>query len=284
MSNIITADFNGIQVFFQDDAYLNATAIAKHFNKVPVEWLRLETTQQYIDLLSKKLNMGKSHILKTTRGVNGGTWLHRRLAVPFARWLNVEFAIWCDEQIEKILLNQGANNPTTTDDRTGLRNAVNMLVSKKGLLYNEAYNLVHHYMNVNSIDEISKEDLPRAVEYVHKIVLEGELIVEQHKIENFTLTADDVVDLAWCLFSAKQQNDLLQRLVKPLDEIKSGYSSQVYTFASEYRHCWQIPFPILDKLVALIDKSASSVNYERIVMHFNSIRNEINKPAYLFCK
>lgn len=44
-----------------------------------------------------------------------------------------------------------AERKTTVDDRTGLRNAVNMLVSKKGLLYNEAYNLVHHYMNVESV-------------------------------------------------------------------------------------------------------------------------------------
>ncbi|OOF39973.1 hypothetical protein BKK47_05410 [Rodentibacter mrazii] len=106
MTNIITADYNGTQVFFQDDAYLNATAIAKHFNKLPNEWLRLDSTQEYIDLLCKNLNTEKSRILKTTRGVSGGTWLHRRLAVPFARWLNVEFAIWCDEQIEKILIDK----------------------------------------------------------------------------------------------------------------------------------------------------------------------------------
>ncbi|HDX0977183.1 phage antirepressor N-terminal domain-containing protein [Pasteurella multocida] len=67
---------------------------------------------------------------------------------------------------------------TTVDDRTGLRNAVNMLVSKKGILYNEAYNLVHHYMNVEHIDEIPAEKLPIAVEYIHKIVLEGELITD----------------------------------------------------------------------------------------------------------
>lgn len=106
MTNIITADYNGTQVFFQDDAFLNATAIAKHFNKLPNEWLRLDSTQEYIDLLCKKLNTEKSRILKTTRGVNGGTWLHRRLAVAFARWLNAEFAIWCDEQIENILINK----------------------------------------------------------------------------------------------------------------------------------------------------------------------------------
>ncbi|MDA3979847.1 phage antirepressor N-terminal domain-containing protein, partial [Gallibacterium sp. AGMB14963] len=65
---------------------------------------------------------------------------------------------------------------TTVDDRTGLRDAVNMLVSKKGLIYSDAYQLVHHRFNVKSIEELSKEQLPQAVEYVHKIVLEGELI------------------------------------------------------------------------------------------------------------
>nr|AFA45161.1 Kil A-N domain [Avibacterium paragallinarum] len=110
MSNIITADYNGTQVFFQDDAYLNATAIAAHFNKKPIEWLRLPSTEEYINTLCEKAKVGKSHFVKTTRGGSNlalrGTWLHRRLAVPFARWLNVEFAIWCDEQIEKILIGQ----------------------------------------------------------------------------------------------------------------------------------------------------------------------------------
>ncbi|AOF53668.1 hypothetical protein BKG91_11090 [Rodentibacter caecimuris] len=117
MTNIITADYNGTQVFFQDDAYLNATAIAKHFNKRPNDWLTLPTTQEYIETLCKKTEtrksgnaakVGKSHFVKTIKGGKDlsqqGTWLHRRLAVPFARWLNVEFAIWCDEQIEKILI------------------------------------------------------------------------------------------------------------------------------------------------------------------------------------
>lgn len=29
--------------------------------------------------------------------------MHPRLAVPFARWLNIEFAVWCDEQIDKLI-------------------------------------------------------------------------------------------------------------------------------------------------------------------------------------
>ncbi|CAN0570007.1 unnamed protein product, partial [Ectocarpus sp. 12 AP-2014] len=33
----------------------------------------------------------------------GGTWLHPKLAVPFARWLSVDFKIWCDEQIDRLI-------------------------------------------------------------------------------------------------------------------------------------------------------------------------------------
>lgn len=107
MTNIITAHYNGTQVFFQDDAYLNATTIAAHFNKKPIEWLRLPSTEEYINALCQKEEVEKSHFIKTTKGKGkNGTWLHRRLAVAFARWLNVEFAIWCDEQIENILINQ----------------------------------------------------------------------------------------------------------------------------------------------------------------------------------
>src|SRR5690606_41784448 len=41
--------------------------------------------------------------LKTKRGNNGGTWLHPKLAVRFAQWLDIDFALWCDEQIDHLL-------------------------------------------------------------------------------------------------------------------------------------------------------------------------------------
>lgn len=47
-----------------------------------------------------------------------------------------------------------AENPrkkTTVDERTPLRDAVNMLVSKKHLMYPEAYAMIHQRFNVDSI-------------------------------------------------------------------------------------------------------------------------------------
>lgn len=65
---------------------------------------------------------------------------------------------------------------TTVDERTPLRDAVNMLVGKKGLRYDDAYNMVHQRFSIDSIDELELAQIPLAVEYIHRIVLEGEFI------------------------------------------------------------------------------------------------------------
>lgn len=74
-----------------------------------------------------------------------------------------------------------AERKTTTDERTGLRQAVSALVSKKGLIYSDAYSLIHQRFNVEHIDELTPEQIGMAVEYVHKIALEGEWITEEPK-------------------------------------------------------------------------------------------------------
>ncbi len=65
---------------------------------------------------------------------------------------------------------------TSVDERTQLRDAVNMLVSKKHMMYPEAYALIHQQFAVQSIEDLTLEQLPLAVEYVHKLALEGELL------------------------------------------------------------------------------------------------------------
>lgn len=75
-----------------------------------------------------------------------------------------------------------ADNPrkkTTVDERTPLRDAVNMLVSKKHLMYPEAYAMIHQRFNVESIEDLSAMQIPEAIEYVHRVVLEGEFLGKQ---------------------------------------------------------------------------------------------------------
>ncbi|CAI8712598.1 KilA-N domain-containing protein [Pseudomonas sp. IT-P291] len=104
MNNVIPFHYEGQAVRFNSDGWINATDVAKRFNKKPAEWLRLPDTAKYMDALVRHLNVGESHLLiRSSKGRSGGTWLHPKLAVSFARWLDVDFAVWCDLHIDALL-------------------------------------------------------------------------------------------------------------------------------------------------------------------------------------
>lgn len=102
---LVTKDYEGHAIAYQDDGWFNATQAAAKWGKVPAEWLRLQSTIDYANALKRHHpSMGKSHKSKTGPSAKGGgTWLHPKLAVPFARWLDAEFAVWCDAQIDSLI-------------------------------------------------------------------------------------------------------------------------------------------------------------------------------------
>ena len=101
-NNLVRLQYKGIEINLNEDGWFNATRAAEYYGKTPNEWLRLPSTQEYLGAFKRKY--GKIPYLKTKRGkYGGGTWLHPKLAVPFARWCDADFAIWCDDQIDKLL-------------------------------------------------------------------------------------------------------------------------------------------------------------------------------------
>lgn len=104
MNNVVPFHYQGQPVRFNSEGWINATDVAKRFGKKPAEWLRLPDTARYMDALARHLNVGESHLLvSSTKGRSGGTWLHPKLAVVFARWLDLEFAVWADLHIDALL-------------------------------------------------------------------------------------------------------------------------------------------------------------------------------------
>jgi hypothetical protein len=99
-----------------------------------------------------------------------------------------------------------AENPrkkTTVDERTPLRDAVNMLVSKKHLMYPEAYAMIHQRFNVESIEDLEVEQIPSAIEYLHRVALEGDLMPLQNSlplIDNKQFNDSELYELV-CLCS-----------------------------------------------------------------------------------
>ncbi|MDZ5602599.1 KilA-N domain-containing protein [Pseudomonas sp. RP23018S] len=103
-SNVIPFHYQGQAVRFNSEGWINATDVAKRFGKKPAEWLRLPDSIKYMEALARHLNVGESHLLtRTSKGRTGGTWLHPKLAVAFARWLEVDFAVWADLHIDALL-------------------------------------------------------------------------------------------------------------------------------------------------------------------------------------
>jgi hypothetical protein len=100
-TQLIQSEYEGLSVSFTEDGWFNATDAASKFGKLPNDWLRLPATQEYLAALVRKY--GEIPYFKTKRGQNGGTWLHPKLGVLFARWLDIDFAVWCDEQIDNLL-------------------------------------------------------------------------------------------------------------------------------------------------------------------------------------
>lgn len=134
MNKLIKTDFHGDIMQFRNDGWFNATVAAAKFDKEPYDWLNQRDTVEYIAAFAdKKTNScflkefneinkldgasaaskaklirlaKKTGFVKAKSGsINngGGTWLHPKLAIVFARWLSVDFAIWCDEQIDAII-------------------------------------------------------------------------------------------------------------------------------------------------------------------------------------
>jgi hypothetical protein len=103
MSKIVKADFDGSVMSFTAEAWFNATEAADKYGKRPVDWLNQDGTREYITTLADMLKCEPGSLLKTKRGNNGGTWMHPKLAVVFARWLDTRLAIWCDMQIDRLI-------------------------------------------------------------------------------------------------------------------------------------------------------------------------------------
>jgi hypothetical protein len=124
-------------------------------------------------------------------------WTERG-AARHAKMLDTDKAWNVFEKLEDFYFNQKETAPvvdkTTVQQRNPLKNAVNLLVSKKGIMYPEAYSLIHQRFNVVHIDELTAEQLPQAVEYIHRIALEGEYIPKVEAIPS-GLIDDEIMRL-----------------------------------------------------------------------------------------
>lgn len=136
---VLTRQYQGNEITFDlsnRNALVNANQMAKPFGAIITHFLNNESTERLIDAIvrnenskidncqTRKSEFGNAEIngsqtensefenapftrddvVKTVRGgANPGTWMHRKLAIQFAAWLDVDFQLWILETIDEIL-------------------------------------------------------------------------------------------------------------------------------------------------------------------------------------
>lgn len=87
------------------EMYFNATVIAKHFNKKPDDFLRLQDTKEYLLIIEEDFLSREFPTPELSRIQHGGkykgTWMHNSLALKFARWCSQRFEFHLDRWIEE---------------------------------------------------------------------------------------------------------------------------------------------------------------------------------------
>lgn len=113
MNNLIVKEYLGNSIQFKmvdGHIYANANKMAEAFggSQKLKDWKRSENTKRYIEALEKVMGKNSTSQLilaqkGNSREFEQGTWIHEKLILNFARYLNVEFELWCDEQIATLL-------------------------------------------------------------------------------------------------------------------------------------------------------------------------------------
>jgi len=97
--------------FSDGNKMINATEMAKPFDKLVGSFLRLKSTKDYILLLESRYadmhNGSNRGVLRVIQGGNEkelqGTWMDEKLALKFAAWLSPLFELWVYDRIEELL-------------------------------------------------------------------------------------------------------------------------------------------------------------------------------------
>ncbi|MGZ5018692.1 MAG: KilA-N domain-containing protein [Methylobacter sp.] len=120
----------------------NATEMARQFGKKPAEWLKSKQAAGYINLILEDEKSIYEDVVKTVKGgKHQGTWLHKKLALPFARWLDVEFEYRLDRWIEQRIADEQQRLSHRLELKTGFKPLT------EAILYAHAEPKPYHFSN-----------------------------------------------------------------------------------------------------------------------------------------
>lgn len=236
-----------------------------------VEGMGMDWKSQYVKLTQRFAKGVVEITIPTAGGIQKMLCLALR---KLAAWLNtispnkvkpeirdrvIRYQEECDDVLYEYWTKGHVTNPrkTSTDERTPLRDAINMLVGKRGIMYPEAYSYVHQRFNVDHIEQLESAQLPAAIEYVHRLAIEGELLPKEPQFLPVAsqFTDAELCDLAW-LWRAGMDMINACRSVTPLLEVAEHRQAGKFVSIGLNHDM------VLEKARKVINRETAHIKYE----------------------
>lgn len=251
------------------------TASGKEDKHQPAFFMRRNETIELINEIFNSANMQDKKPVDSKKGRYGGTYACKELVYSYAMWISAAFALKVirayDSMVSGELQKMEAKRygaKTTVDERTPLRDAVNMLVSKKRLMYPEAYAMIHQRFNVESIEDLEASQIQQAIEYVHRVVIEGEFIGNMQDVieKSPSITDKEMVHLAWLWDYANRSQALFREVLPAMKQMQSQYSGRFFDHANEFGYSIETCRRILESATAHINIDRDSIDTNPTVL------------------
>lgn len=271
--------FNGQEIIAVMAAGATYVAMRKIVENIGIDW-----TGQSVKLRKQKEKFGCRDISIPSKG-----GIQKMLCIPLKKlngWLFsinpekvradirdklIQYQEECFTVLHDYWTKGNAENPrkkTTVDERTPLRDAVNMLVSKKHLMYPEAYAMIHQRFNVDSIEDLEASQIQQAIEYVHRVVIEGEFIGKTQDVieKSPSITDNEMVHLAWLWDYANRSQALFREVLPAIKQMQSQYSGRFFDYANEFGYSIETCRRILESATAHINIDRDSIDTNPTVL------------------
>lgn len=149
----------------------------------PSNFMRNKETKELVEELqaeySSSSDMRNLEPVRALRGVQKdntpqGTYVCKDLVYRYAMWISPKFALLVIRTFDKLVTGELKVKPTglsTTEDRKPLVNAVNIFCNRTGSFYADVWKMVHQKFNVDGVEQLTVEQVPEAVTYIHWLTM-----------------------------------------------------------------------------------------------------------------
>lgn len=219
ISNVSIRQHNGL--YSLNDLHRAAGGENRH---KPSLWT---SNQQTIELIKEVEKAGNPAIL-SKQGL--GTFVCKELVIHYGMWISPSFSLQVIRTFLAVQEQGSLKSQTTTDQRTPLRQAVSALVGARGIDYSTAYKMVHQRFGVEKIEHLPAEQIPAAVEYVHRLTLTGEVLDAP-----IQFSQSELRELATVAYYCAWACGLLSELAAPLSDLGYAKAPTLRTLPNESR-------------------------------------------------